>query len=432
MATTTQASTPPAPTTPAAESGSRGFIARVGLGRRFEPVPREFLLIASTALILTGLGLVMVLSATMATSISNGDSAFEVVMRQALFALLGIPMMLIASRMPLRFWHRIAWIALGVSLALQALVFTPLGVNDAGNRNWIMIGGVQAQPSEFLKLTFAIWLGAVLYRKRGLLGDWRHLLIPIFPVSAIVIGSVLAGNDMGTAIILAFILLGALFFAGVRMLVLMIPVVLGVAGFAVLALTSSNRMRRLTSFLDQSCLADYQGTCYQPLHGMWGLANGQIFGLGLGNSREKYNWLPAAAHDYIFAIVGEELGLIGAVAVLALFAVFALGALRLIRKTSDPFVRIVAGALTVWIVGQALVNIGVVLRVLPPLGLPLPFMSQGGTALIAVLAATGVLLSLARTLPADGSAEPDPIQPVRRKTPLPPARAPRVPTSGRA
>ena len=165
-------------------------------------------------------------------------------------------------------------------------------------------------------------------------------------------------------------------------------------------------MRRIMSFLDPNCLADYFDSCYQPLHGVWALAGGGIFGLGLGNSREKYDWLPAAANDYIFAIVGEELGLIGCAVILALFALFAVGAFHVIRKTDDPFVRIVSGGITVWIVGQALINVGVVLRVLPVLGVPLPFMSQGGTSLLSVLVASGVLLAFARSLPAKRAATP--------------------------
>ncbi|WP_317451967.1 FtsW/RodA/SpoVE family cell cycle protein [Microbacterium sp. NIBRBAC000506063] len=131
-----------------------------------------------------------------------------------------------------------------------------------------------------------------------------------------------------------------------------------------------------------------------------GLASGGIFGLGLGNSKEKYGWLPHAENDYIFAIVGEELGLIGCLVVLALFTLYAVGAFHIIRKTRDPFIRVAAGGITVWIIGQALINIGVVLRLVPVLGIPLPFMSQGGTALLAVLMASGVLLAFARTLTA--------------------------------
>ncbi|WP_214466787.1 putative lipid II flippase FtsW [Microbacterium flavescens] len=397
---TTQSRTRPTPTTPPDPSARGGLAARVSLGRVFAPVPSEFLLISSTALLLTFFGLVMILSATSAVATAAGLPPYEAVLKQALFAAIGVPLMFIASRLPISFWKRIAWPALIFATAFQLLVFTPLGVDNDGNRNWINIGGLQAQPSEFLKLALALWLGFILFRKQTLLSKWQHVFIPIVPVSIAVFATVLAGHDLGTVIVLVLILLGALFFSNVKLRLFVIPLILAIAGMAVFAVTSPNRMRRIMSFLDQNCIADYLDSCYQPLHGIWGLANGGIFGLGLGNSREKYDWLPAAANDYIFAIVGEEVGLIGCAVVLSLFALYAVGAFHVIRKTDDPFVRIVAGAITVWIVGQALINIGVVLRVFPVLGVPLPFMSQGGTSLVSVLVASGVLLSFARTLPA--------------------------------
>ncbi|MCT9819901.1 putative lipid II flippase FtsW [Microbacterium sp. W1N] len=380
---------------------ARGFAARVSLGRAFAPVPSEFLLIASTALILTIFGLVMVLSATMATSLSAGESPFEVVMKQSVFALIGVPLMFVVSRMPVRFWKRIAWFGLIAAVALQMLVFIPgLGVVNDGNRNWIRIAGFQLQPSEFLKLAFILWLAYVLYRKHTLLGTWKHVFIPVVPVGILVIGLVGVGSkDLGTAMILALIMLGCLFFSGVKLRLFLLPLILLVAGVAYLAVSSPNRMRRIMSLFDVDTLSCYTTTCYQPVHGVWGLANGGLLGLGLGNSREKYQWLPAASNDYIFAIVGEELGLIGCVVVLALLTLFAVGAFHIIRKTHDPFIRIAAGGVTVWVVGQALINIGVVLRLFPVLGVPLPFMSQGGTSLLSVLLACGVLLSFARTLP---------------------------------
>jgi len=310
----------------------------------------------------------------------------------------------------------------------QLLVFVPgLGVEANGNRNWIMIAGFQFQPAEFLKLGLALWMGYVLFRKQTLLGLWRHVFIPVVPVGALVIATVLAGHDLGTAMILVLILLGALFFSGVKLRIFILPLIASVAVVAGLAVTSPDRMRRIMSFLDADCLADYFNSCYQPLHGIWGLAGGGVFGLGLGNSKEKYDWLPAAANDYIFAIVGEELGLIGCAVVLALFALFAVGAFHVIRKTDDPFVRIVSGAITVWIVGQALINIGVVLRVFPVLGVPLPFMSQGGTSLLSVLLAAGVLLSFARTLPeAEAKRRAAIQQAAARRQRAASARAPRV------
>tara|TARA_B100000678_G_scaffold29021_2_gene21496 strand:+ start:6325 stop:7563 length:1239 start_codon:yes stop_codon:yes gene_type:complete len=395
------------------DGGSRGGLtARVSLGRVFAPVPSEFLLIASTALILTGFGLVMILSATSATSTASGVAPWDAAMKQAVFAVLGIPLMFIASRLPIAFWKRIAWPALIGATVFQLLVFTPLGVENDGNRNWIVIGGIQAQPSEFLKLALALWLGFVLFRKRTLLGLWRHVFIPVVPVAGAVIATVLAGRDLGTAMILVLIVLSALFFSGVKLRIFILPLIIAVGSVAALAVTSPNRMARIMSFLDANC--DYFDECYQPMHGIFGLAQGGVFGLGLGNSKEKYNWLPAAANDYIFAIVGEELGLIGCVVVLALFALYAVGAFHVIRKTDDPFVRIVAGSVTVWIVGQALINIGVVLRVFPVLGVPLPFMSQGGTSLLSLLVATGVLLACARSLPTRTPSVGAPPNPGRR------------------
>jgi len=386
------------------DDDARGFSARVSLGRVFAPVPNEFLLIASTALILTIFGLVMVLSATMAASVSRGDSPFDVVLKQSVFAVVGVPLMFVLSRFSVGFWKRVAWPALIIALALQLLVFVPgIGVSNDGNRNWISVAGAQMQPSEFLKVTLALWLGYVLYRKQTLLGLWRHVFIPVVPVGALVIGLVAVGSgDLGTGLVLMAILLGCLFFSGVRLRIFVLPLLAVAVAATAFAVASPNRMRRIMSFLNVDsvdCYLAAEGDCWQALHGVWGLAGGGIFGLGLGNSREKYDWLPAAEHDYIFAIVGEELGLIGCIVVLGLFTLFAVGAFHVIRKTDDSFIRIAAGGITVWIVGQALVNIGVVLRVFPVLGVPLPFLSQGGTSLLSVLMACGVLLSFARTLP---------------------------------
>ena len=410
MASTTATPTRPQSTRPEPADQApqkRGLAARVNLGQVFAPVPSEFLLIVSTALLLTGFGLVMILSATSATATAAGEPPYDAVLKQLMFAALAIPLMFVMSRMPITFWKRIAWPAIIFALAFQLLVFVPgLGVENAGNRNWIMIAGVQAQPSEFLKLALALWIGLVLFRKRSHLGKWQHVLIPLVPMTILVLATVMAGRDMGTAMIIALLALGALFFSGVKLRLFVLPALLGVAFAVVFALTSPNRMRRIMSFLNTDCMADYFDHCWQPLHGIWGLAGGGIFGLGLGNSKEKYAWLPAAANDYIFAIVGEELGLIGCIVVLGLFALFAVGAFHIIRKTDDPFVRIVSGAITIWIVGQALINVGVVLRVFPVLGVPLPFMSQGGTSLVSVLVACGVLLSFARSLPASAHMAP--------------------------
>ncbi|GGH40393.1 putative lipid II flippase FtsW [Microbacterium album] len=403
----TQATTRP----PGGADRPRGAVsARVSLGRVFAPVPVEFLLIASTALLLTGFGVVMVLSATTASALSAGESPYNDGLQQGIYAALGVPLMFIVSRFPVAFFRKIAWIALFGAVALQLLVFVPgIGYAAGGNLNWIRIGGLSAQPSEFLKLALALWAGLVLYRKRFRLDKLRHVAIPLVPIGVLAIGTVLAGHDLGTVIILVLVLLGTLFFSGVRLRIFLLPVVLGAIAVIGYAVTSENRMNRILSMFDSEC--DYLKECYQPLHGIWGLASGGVFGMGLGNSTEKYNWLPAAGDDYIFAIVGEELGLIGCVVVLLLFATFAVGAFRIIRNSEDPFVKMVSGGIVAWIIGQALINIGVVLRVIPVLGVPLPFMSAGGSSLIAVLLASGVLLAFCRTIPV--GAEPSPPRPVR-------------------
>lgn len=391
----TQVDRPP----PTADPKTRGLAARVSLGRLFAPVSIEFVLIASTALLLTVFGIVMVLSATSATAVANGQGPLDGAMRQGMYALIGVPLMFLISRFPLSFFKKLAWPALIGSIALQMLVFVPgLGIESSGNRNWIRIGGFTMQPSEFLKLSLALWIAFVLLRKQTRLAIWHHVFIPVVPVSALVIGAVMGGEDLGTAMVLVLIVLGCLFFSGVKLRVFILPVLVGIAVVAAYALTSENRMRRIMTLFSTEC--DYINECYQSTHGIWGLAGGGIFGLGLGNSKEKYGWLPHAENDYIFAIVGEELGLIGCLVVLALFTLYAVGAFHIIRKTNDPFIRVAAGGITIWIIGQALINMGVVLQIFPVLGIPLPFMSQGGTALIAVLLASGVLLAFARTLSA--------------------------------
>lgn len=377
-----------------AEPARHGLAARVSLGRVATTVPTSFLLILSSAILLTVFGLTMVLSATSATV----DDPLGSAVRQGSYALIAVPVMLVMSRIPVRWYQKLAWPALIGSVALQLLVFVEgLGVADSGNHNWLVIGSFQMQPSEFMKLSLALWIAFVMLRKQAVITTWHQVMIPIVPVSALALGTVMAGNDLGTTSILVLVVLGCLFFGGVKLRIFVLPLLVGLLAVAAYAVTSENRMRRIMDLFQDEC--NYFNECFQATHGLWGLANGGIFGLGLGNSREKYDWLPAAANDYIFAIVGEELGLLGCLLVLFLFALYALGAIQIIRRTTDPFVRVATGGITLWIIGQAFINIAVVLRLLPGLGVPLPFVSQGGTSLVAVLMATGVLLAFARTLP---------------------------------
>lgn len=382
------------PTSSATER--KGFTsARISLGAIERSVPSNFVLLLGVTLFLVIFGLVMVASSSTIDSYLDSNGFFGGFWKQATYAAIGVPMMLIMSRLPISFWKAWAWPAILGAIVLQTLVFTPLGIEDGGNRNWIAIGPVSGQPSELVKVALIIWLATVLARKQPLLHKWYHVLIPVLPVAGLAIGLVLLGHDLGTVSIMAGIVLGALFFANVKLRFLAAPVIAGAGVLAAFALTSENRMRRITSFLDAQC-SDYEGLCWQPLHGTWALAGGGIFGRGLGNSHEKWAWLPAASNDYIFAIIGEELGLIGCVVLLGLFVVMTIVFLRIMRSSTDPFTRIATGTVMVWIIGQAFVNIGVVLRVFPVLGVPLPFISAGGTALLTGMMAIGVVLSCAR------------------------------------
>jgi cell division protein FtsW len=382
--------------------------ARIVLARVLASGSPNFFLLFGTTLFLVLFGLTMVLSSSSVTSYVRSDDSFGGFFRQGGFALLGVPLMLVVSRVPIRFWKKATPLLLGAGCVLQLLVlFSPLGWEVGGNRNWLRIGGFTMQPSEIIKLALALWLGLLLARRYRGPKDWKDALMPVLIVAGGSIGLVLGGGDLGTVLILAGIVLAALFYANVQMKVLIPIVLVGAVGAVLFAVSSENRLTRIMSFLgDCSGSEQYETSCWQPVHGTWAMASGGIFGVGLGNSKAKWSWLPAADNDYIFAIIGEELGLIGAIVVLALFVVLAIAFFRIIHASTDPFVRITTGAVMVWLIGQAFVNIGVVLGVLPVLGVPLPLISSGGTALLSSLLAIGVVLSFARnqTSPSDGAA----------------------------
>jgi len=392
-----------------------GTGVRAGAGRAPSAEPAEhsavlgywnsavtsYYLLTGTTVLLLSLGLVMVLSSSSVDSLAAGHSPYAIALNQGLYALIGLPLLWLASRTPPKVLKRVAWPLLAAAVFAQLLVFSPLGVTRNGNRNWLVVAGQSIQPSEAAKIALAIWLGAVLARKRPLLHQWSHVALPMLPVGVLVVGLVLLGHDLGTALILLLIIAGALFVAGapIRMLVVMG----GGAGLVVWWLidTSKNHSGRITSWLSSNC--DIASACYQTQHGIWGLASGGWWGLGLGASREKWSYLPEAHNDFIFAIIGEELGLLGTLLVLVLFGVMALVITRIVHRHKDPFVKIATGAIGCWLLGQALINIGVVIGLLPVVGVPLPLVSAGGSALITTMVALGILISFARTEP--GAAE---------------------------
>lgn len=376
-----------------AEPGKLGF-ARIRLGNSLGAgADRTVALIYALTILLVGIGLIMVLSSSSVTSYLANRGFFGGFWTQATYVILGVPLMLFAASRPLAFWHRWAWWLFGLGIGLQLLVFTPLGVSVYGNRNWIQIGDAfSAQPSEPLKLALIVWIGAVLLRKEPLTHQMKHELIPVvFPGAMLALGLVLLGHDLGTTLIMGAAVIGAMYFGGVSMRSLGTVAAGAIVATFFFIVTSPNRLARIFAGGD-----DYSGLDWQPLHGLWALAGGGLFGVGLGGSKAKWSWLPAAEDDYIFAIIGEELGLIGALLVIALFVLLAVLMLRVISRARDRFGRTVVGGIMVWIIGQAFVNIGVVIGLFPVLGVPLPLISAGGTALVSCLMAIGVVISVAR------------------------------------
>ena len=369
--------------------------------RIFAAETPEYFMLLGTTIFLVAFGLVMVLSSSSIESRVEDGDFFAKASRQGLYALVGLPLMLIAARAPMSFWKRWAWHAMIIAIVAQLLVVaTNLGVGNGYNRNWLRIGSFTAQPSEVVKLALIIWLAKVLTSKSHLLNNWKHVALPIAPVAGAAIFFVLLGNDLGTAIILVAVVIGALFYSGVRLRIIAAALaIISVIGIVAVQLSDSRRTRIGAWMEGCTNPADLPLDCWQTVHGWEALASGGVFGVGLGNSTAKWSWLPEADNDFIFAIIGEELGLIGAILVLLLFVILTICFIRIIRFSRDPFAKIATSVAMVWIVGQAFVNIAVVLGVLPVLGVPLPLVSAGGSALITTLVAIGIVLSFARTKP---------------------------------
>ncbi|UGQ10061.1 putative lipid II flippase FtsW [Yinghuangia sp. ASG 101] len=387
---------------PPARRGGASGPARARLRdvkRAFDRPLTAYYLLLGAGLLLSVLGLVMVLSASQIFSrVTYGDFS-AVFVKQAVAIAIGLPLMFIGARLPVRVYRMLAYPLLIGSVFALCLVLVPgIGMEVNGNRNWIALGGVfQIQPSEFAKLGLVLWGADLLARKDRLLGQWRHLFIPLFPGALLVLGLVMVGGDMGTAMIIVAIVLALLWVAGApgRLFVLALSSAAALA--TVFILMKPHRAARFDSFLDP--FSDPQGETLQAAHGIYALSTGGFFGSGIGTSYEKWGTLPEAHTDFIFAVIGEELGLVGTLSVLSLFAALGYAGIRVAGRTKDPFVRLAAGGATAWITAQATINIGAVLGLLPIAGVPLPLVSYGGSALLPTMFAVGMLLSFARTEP---------------------------------
>ncbi|MBS4940164.1 MAG: FtsW/RodA/SpoVE family cell cycle protein [Rothia mucilaginosa] len=361
-----------------------------------------------TTLGLAIFGCIMVLSASSVTMISQGQSPFSQVSSQVMFLVLGVIAMAGITRIPVGYYHKksVVYAMLIVALVMQLAVVV-VGVEVNGNRNWLKIPGIgQIQPSEFSKLAIIMWL-AWVYSRHGDISRsiWRTLFPSIYGVGALVM-LIMLGGDMGTAMVYGFIFMGMMWLAGASRSSL-----LKIGGaFAALALvgvlSSANRVARIFGIWG-SCT---NANCDQANSGEVALTTGGFLGVGLGQSRQKYNYLAEAHNDYIFAIIGEELGLLGTLAVLLLYVGLVYCAVRIMLRTTDPLVRLATGGIMIWLTSQAIINMGMVSRILPVIGVPLPFVSYGGSSLLSSLFAAGLLLAFARQTPLRGATKPSNIE----------------------
>lgn len=375
--------------------------AAVGLKALLDRPLASYYLVLGCTLLLLAVGLMMVLSTSTAYDLDKGAPPYSMFKKQLLGALAGLVIMWLAARAPARLFRVVAYPVLLASFLGLVLVLVS-GPQVHGVQRWLVVGGNEVQPSEFAKLALVVWGADLLARKDrlGQLADSRHLLVPLLPAAALMCMLVMIGKDLGTTFLLLVIFMALLWIAGAPGKLLIGMLALLVFALGMLVAVHSYEWTRLVGFLSSqpsgNCVSM---TCYQLTQGKNALGSGGLFGVGVGASTAKWGWLPLAYADFIFAVVGEELGLVGAICVVLLYGGLAFAGLRIARRVPDAFSRLAAGSITVWLITQAAVNMGSVLGLLPITGVPLPLISAGVSSLIVTLAAVGMLLSFARAEP---------------------------------
>ncbi|MER6947853.1 putative lipid II flippase FtsW [Nonomuraea sp. NPDC000554] len=361
-----------------------------------KPLTTYYLIIGCSGLLLA-LGLMMVLSASSIEALQKTGSPFYWFIKQSMSAALGVPLMWACSRLPHKIFRWAGYPLMALSIIALVMVLF-IGKSELGAQRWLDLGIFYLQPSEPAKLGLALW-GADLLARRARAGriEWRQMLIPLMPGTAILAVMVMLGRDLGTTLVLFMIFLSLLWVVGAPVKLFGGILALAVLAAVIMIKIEPYRMARIGAFLDP--WAEAQGAGYQAVQGQIAMGSGGWFGLGLGSSRQKWSWLPHGESDFIFAILGEELGLMGTLVVVALFGLLGYAGLRVAVRVNDAFVRLAAAAATAWVVGQAVVNMGAVIGVLPITGIPLPLVSYGGSALLPTLAALGMLLSFAKREP---------------------------------
>lgn len=371
-----------------------------GIVRGDSPVHTYYILLLTTLFLLI-LGLTMVFSVQSVALSGSGGNITVFFLRYVAIALFGLFVMWVMSRVPIAVTKRMAIGILAFGILMQSMVLVPgLGYCAGGNCNWIRVPVIgTVQPSEAIKLGLVLFLAWLVATHGKVWEDWRSsIFILSLLYVGVAVGLVLRGGDVGTVVVLALTVAGAMWAAGLPGRWFVWGGGLGLLAFAALTGLSANRRARIISWLNPEA-PDPFDVGYQPMHARYALGTGGLGGVGPGASRQKWGYLTQAESDYIFAVIGEELGFIGALIVILGFAAIGWCCLRIMRRSTDTFVTVATGALMAWLVGQALINMSVVVGLLPVLGVPLPLISSGGSSLILVLGAMGVLLAFARQDP---------------------------------
>ncbi len=341
------------------------------------------------------IGLPIVLSASAVMSVQDGSSVYAVFAKQSVFLGIGIVGALVASRLPIEFLRRLRFVLPFGTLLLLMAVFVPgVGHDAGGSSRWIGAGPIQIQPSELMKLGIIIFAADLLARRANRPDHWRAVVVPLLQLVALAGILIMKQPDLGTCIVIVCITFSLMFAAGLPTRIILAAFVIIAVPGAALALGAAYRRARFLSFVDP--FAHASGTGYQVVQGLVTLGQGGLKGNGVGASITTWGYLPNGHTDFIFAVIGGNLGILGTVGVIAGFAAFGWAGFRIARREKDPFTRFLAIGITCWILAQAVINIGGVVDALPVTGIPLPFISYGGSALVVALAGAGILLGIAR------------------------------------
>lgn len=365
-----------------------------------KPVNHLYMLLISSGA-LTFLGLVMVFSASSIHAIDTQGSAISIVLRQLLFVLVSIPLAGYLSTFSIVRWELVGRVGLVLSIGLLGLLLIPgLGKTVNGNTNWIDLKVFDVQPSEFAKFLMILWASYLLSRKEKSGRHETNVVKLIAPGFLIIMVLVMYGHDLGTTAVIAAILAGLLFVSGIQLRLFGWITAAGAVALALLIATSGYRAQRFLVFLNPFAPEDYKYAGWQPAHSLLGLASGGLFGVGLGGSRQKWGNLAEAHTDFIFSVIGEELGLLGTLSVLILMATLIYSIFRIALRAQDPMVRYACAGIGCWLTVQAFLNIGSATSVLPVVGVTLPLVSYGGSALVATICAIGFVAGAALRDPA--------------------------------